>query len=457
MGHLNHYQQMDRVRGVSDLENQKLFVGIDLCNDYTQITCYDERIYEPVPVGNDFGDEEYHRIPTMVARKENSRDWIYGEEANAAMEASASMETNASTETLVSMEKGDTVVAKDILTHIQSGEPYVIWGEETAPEFLLEKFLRFILRLLKKDYPNDTIKKLVITVEEKQPELLAAIYGGLEKLGLHKDRVAVFGHRQSYMYYALSQNRELWMNDVGLFEYTQKGLRYYQISIDRRSERLIAGVREKECSDTLTYDFLQEEEPAVIKQAFLNVAGTLLHRQLVSTLYVTGEGFEHEFAKEALVELCTGRRVFKGQNLYTKGACYAARELSGEGKLSDCIFLDEEMVESNVSIRIYKDAKMDDMVLVKAGTPWYDVDEEIQFIPDDEDEILLTTQNVMKRERKSHLLSLIGIVGRENRMTRFSLRIRFADAGTCIVTLKDLGFGSYVATSNRIWERTIAL
>ena len=115
------------------------------------------------------------------------------------------------------------------------------------------------------------------------------------------------------------------------------------------------------------------------------------------------------------------------------------------------------MIESNISIRVYKDAKQEEIMLANAGTAWYEIDKSIDFIPDDEDEIQLTTQNVMKREKKAHLLSLVGIAGRENRMTRFTIRIRFADVKTCIVTLKDNGFGEYVPSSNRIWERTIKL
>lgn len=420
-------------------DNQRLLVGIDLCNDYTQITCYDERIFEPVPVGNDFGEEEYKRIPTVAAVRQDTKEWLFGEQAKA----------------LAEEEK--TQVLTDIVDHICEGETYQVWGVEKDGTQVLGKFLRYVLMLLKKDYPNDTIKKLVISVEEKKQPLLQAVYAGLEKLGIYKDRVSIQGHKQSYMYYALSQNRELWMNDVGLFEYTKKGLHYYQISIDRRSVKLIVGVKEKECSDTMDYALLQEADSEDVKQAFLNVAGALLHRQLVSTLYVTGEGFEYDFAKDALVELCNGRRVFKGQNLYTKGACYAARELSGGGKLEGCIFLDDEMIESNISIRVYKDAKQEEIMLANAGTAWYEIDKSIDFIPDDEDEIQLTTQNVMKREKKAHLLSLVGIAGRENRMTRFTIRIRFADVKTCIVTLKDNGFGEYVPSSNRIWERTIKL
>ena len=202
---------------------------------------------------------------------------------------------------------------------------------------------------------------------------------------------------------------------------------------------------------------LAEENEEQIAYAFLNAANTVLYKQLVTTIYITGSGFEAPWANEALQKLCAGRRVFRGQNLFTKGACYAARELSGEGKLDYCLFLDEEMIASNVSIRLYHDAAMQDVLLAKAGTLWADVDCSVDVIPDDEDEIQIIIQDVLKHETRAHMLSLSGFAGRKNKMTRFTIRLRFADRNTCIVTLKDNGFGEFCPSSNRVWERYIKL
>ena len=72
----------------------------------------------------------------------------------------------------------------------------------------------------------------------------------------------------------------------------------------------------------------------MLSYAFLNAAQTALHKQYVTTIYVTGKGFEGEWSNEALKELCMGRRIFRGQNLFTHGSCYAAIELSGMGRIS---------------------------------------------------------------------------------------------------------------------------
>ncbi len=50
-----------------------------------------------------------------------------------------------------------------------------------------------------------------------------------------------------------------------------------------------------------------------------------------------------------------------------------------------------------------------------------------------------------------------GIWGRTDRKARISMRIRFAGADRCIITVRDKGFGEMFPSSYRIWEETIML
>lgn len=70
-----------------------------------------------------------------------------------------------------------------------------------------------------------------------------ALKGALNRIGIGEDRYVIQLHQQSYMYYALSQKKELWLNDVALFEFGRDGLFYSQIHIDRRNIPYIVGVK----------------------------------------------------------------------------------------------------------------------------------------------------------------------------------------------------------------------
>lgn len=420
-------------------ENRKLMVGMDLCDDVTQLSCCKMESDEAMPVGRVVGREREYECPTVLSFHPDRREWLFG------------------TDALVEEDKGKVILFRHMIQQISRTREVTAGDMTITGVDALSRFFVKILSCLKEYFPNETILKLVVTVFDNNDNLRETIAEAMKQIGIDSDRLVIQPHRQSYMYYALCQKRELWMNDVGLFEFGREGMFYSQLHIDRRSVPYIVGVRQKDLSDTINWDMMEHDSSFRIEYAFLNLANTQLHKQMVTTIYVSGEGFDGKWADKALKQLCTGRRVFRGSNLFTKGACYAAREFAGQGPMKDFLFLDEEMIYNNISMRVYCDAKMQELMLAKAGTPWKDVDVSVDIIPDNEEEIQLTTHNVLQHETKVHLLSLEGFDDRQNKMTRFTVRLRFADASHCIVTLKDNGFGEFCPSSNRIWERYITL
>lgn len=417
-------------------KTNQLLVGIDLGQKVTQISCFDRKTYEAVPIGvpDEYREETCYEIPSAIKWMPDTGIWR------------------------LCCQMGDgseEIVFEDLLTLAES-ETCECKGHSIATAEIIERYLLKLLHVINVQFPNEMLERLVITVPGKTPELVKKLQKAGQSLGIWPDRMTIQNYRLSYMYYAVSQPKELWLNNVGLFSFDRNRLLYSQIHIDRRTLPWIVGVTEKDLTDQLDYSML--EDPGVDSTyAFVTTAGTVLHKQMVTTLYVTGEAFEGAWAEEALQQLCNGRRVFRGQNIYTKGACYAARELSGAGKLEQCMFLDEEMITANVSLRVYHEAQMQDLVLAKAGSVWDEVDVSVDVIPDKEYAIQITAQDVIKHQTNAHMLSLSGFAGRENKTTRFTVRVRFADRETCIVTLKDNGFGEVSPTSNRIWERCIKL
>ncbi|MCI7060933.1 MAG: DUF5716 family protein [Lachnospiraceae bacterium] len=420
-------------------EDRKLLVGVDLCNDHSQISCYRRDVDKIISVGHLLGREREYECPTVLSYHPVKKEWLFG------------------TEALMASEREEVYLFRDILKQIDEKNCVEAGDMKLDPVMVLMRYFVKLLSCLKEYFPSETIRRLVVSVSQKTDNIVNAIKGALCEMGIGEERFVIQLHQQSYMYYALSQKKELWMNDVGLFEFGREGLFYSQIHIDRRNIPYIVDVKRVDLSQSLNWDMMEHDSSFKMEYAFVNLANTQMHKQLVTTIYVTGEGFQGEWANAALSQLCSGRRVFRGNNLFTKGACAAAREFAGEGILKDFLFLDQEMIYTSISLKVYRDARQQELELVKAGTPWREVDVRVDFIPDDESELQLTVQNVLRRETTVHLLSLEGFENRMNKMTRFTLRLRFADTSHCIVTLKDDGFGEYYSSSNRIWERYLSL
>lgn len=417
-------------------EERSLLVGVDLCEDFSQISCFNSVSLEPESICYD-GECERYLVPTVLFYKRDTAEWFFGEEALAVMQ----------------QEQG--VFIKNIL-NIASRQDFVeIDGQKVKPVFLLEKFLKRLLNMLKPEYPNNTIRKLVVTVKDKNMILIQNIYEALQNLGISKVRASVESHEQSFVHFSMNQPKELRVNDIALFDFSEDGLMFYQLSINRRTTPHSVVLKKRDFRETLSYDLLKEDPTREhVAYIFESIAINALHKQIVSTVYVTGKGFEGGWCKDTLKTLCDGRRVFVGQNLYVKGAGYAAREAIGEGKRKEYLYLGDEVLGVNISMPLYTKSQMTEYLLVTAGTAWYNAAKVISFIPDGELEVELKIEHVIGNQVSSHFISMDGL-RHLSRKSRVEMSVEFTDVHTCVVTLRDKGFGELYPSSNRVWEKMI--
>jgi len=410
---------------------KKILVGYDLCNEYAQISCYSYKTYEPVSISDKDGSGI---IPNVLYLNSNNA-WSYGVDA------------------IKESQEEDGTVINDIFGKINSGKVYKYRNESVTGIDLLEKFLRRTLSIVKKHFPNDLISNLVITTKTMDKSLVNALYEALERIGILKDRAKVISHSESYVYYALNMGKELWVNDVALFDFSKSSFTYYQISINRRIKPMIAGIIKKDFSNVLDYSMINEN----IVYAFENILNRAMYKQIISTVYFTGEGFIGEWANESIKDLCQGRRVFIGQNMYSKGACYAAKEDSGDTSLHDYIILSSEMITSTISIMVYDKSKYKEIQLIGKPMLWQDVDESLEIILDNQREIEFTIRNIMTKDFNKINLILDVLPERPNKMTRILIKAICPKEDRVNIEVVDLGFGEFYPSSGKTWKLTVDL
>lgn len=420
-------------------ENNRILVGYDLCDNYSQIGFYNTKLFEPTTI--EYGREGNNdRIPTVMAVTDDTKEWLFGEDAVKA----------------VKLQNAQPV--DNILEHIRKKEKYIIFEKEFEPVEILAKYFTKTLLLLKKIFPSQTIGQLVVTVKDTNPVLVEGIFAALRILGLEKDRVSVLSHAQSYTYYALSQKKELWMNDVALFDFDSEGLKYYQIKIDRQHRPITVGINSTDYTEMLSYDLFGVMYDEQLQYIFENITRTALYKQIISTIYVTGVGFDKPWAEDIIKNLCVGRRGFIGQNLFSGGACYAAKNMAGdEDKFADFMFLSEDMITGTISVWTYSDATKKELIFSRMATPWYEADSSHEFILDDLDEIEIMVKNDVRNTKKSHFIVLDGLPKRPAKTTRIRIRVKFLDPKSCVVTIKDMGFGEIYKGTDRVWEKIITI
>lgn len=417
-------------------QQHNLLVGYDLSNDYTQISCFNHNTFAPETIKFDY-DSDKELLDTVMAMNKETKEWVIADEA------------------IRAGKEGKAVLVSNIVNAVKANKNIKVMDNWMNPVELLSIYFRKTLSLIKRYYPNEAIHRLEVCIADTNINLVQGIFEALDKIGISKDRVSVQNHSQSFLYYALSQKKELWMNDVALFDFGLGGLKYYQISIDRRHRPITVGVSVRDYSDELSFKMLNELSEEELEEKFKNIASVAIHKQIISTVYLTGKGFVAKWVNNTLDVFGSGKRIFKGINLFAEGACYAAKINTEPNKFADYVFLSEDMVTTAISVNAYCEAKEQELIFVKTATPWYEADKTYEFILDNTNEIEIVVRDDLKNTKISNILYLDMNCARPNKTTRVRMRVRYLNPKVCVVTIKDLGFGEFYKTTNRIWEKIL--
>lgn len=269
------------------------------------------------------------------------------------------------------------------------------------------------------------------------------------ELGLDEETVHFQGTEEACIYFALNQERNLWNNDVIFFDFSKNGLTYYSLHTDKGRSSITAYL-ETERLTGVEFDHPSDKE-------FLRLAKERMEKRLISTVYLIGEGFYlGDWAKESLKYLCSRRRVFKGLNLYTKGASYAAYDRTHARAFDQVLFLCANRLKASVGIPVTIKGEQRMLYLAKAGMSWYEARALIEAIPDEAEEITVVRKG-WKGDEAEETISLYNFPARERRMTRLEISLEFLNERHGVVTVKDLGFGSVERASGASVRKDIML
>ncbi|MBO6066499.1 MAG: hypothetical protein J6P36_08795 [Lachnospiraceae bacterium] len=417
-------------------EGRPIVIGFDLSPEMTQIAV-SRGGEEPESVSVSSTSGQF-LIPTVLCVRNDSGDWLFGEEAIRCKNRNAG------------------VFIDDLLGKAEREESVYIRDVEYTPRNFLERFFRKIMVVLRQKYTSDSVEHVVVSMRDPSDKLIQMVTDAMGTTGIRRDHIRVRSHLQNFMFYAVCQKKELWVNDVGLFEFNENGLTYTQLSTAKKIAPITVTAQITDLSTLLDNNMLETMPDNQLAYCFRTITDKVLYRQILSTIYVTGKGFEGAWSDEVLKSLAAGRRVFKGMNLYAKGAAYFGLYENAED-MRDFLFLTEDMIRSTIAIRMFKDNQIADYPMVRAGTRWSEVNAKTVGILDDTEEVYFTIYHTVKKDSQHVVMSLKTLHGRENKTTRVSIGIRCLDRETAVITVKDLGFGHFYPNTYRVWEKIVTI
>ena len=410
-------------------------IGIDLCRDITQLCVFNGEtgVVDSIPLSS---DKQSTRVKTAMTYSEEQNDWLIFSPLHEGR-------------------SGMTVV-DNLYDILLTGETVTIGNEVFEPKKLFARFLRRLVFSLNRDCESRDIKGITVTVKKIDPELKKNISEGLEFYGITPDRYRICDHIESFMYYVVMQNKDIWINDVGLFDFDEDEFKFYMLHFGRKQKPLSILADSTDFSSTVRYDMLNEEDDIRIKYAFENVCGIMLHKQTVSAVYATGVGFEGTWADDILKKISTGRRIFRGLNLYVKGAAYVSKLFFTGGK-EEFLVIGEDDLKSNMSLRAISHSEQIEVPFGKVGQKYYEAGGSVEVILDNTNEIDFMLHNALKKDSFFAIMTLDALPVRKNKTTRVSVSVRFPSRNEAVVTVRDEGFGAVRPTDYRIWEQVINL
>jgi hypothetical protein len=188
-------------------------------------------------------------------------------------------------------------------------------------------------------------------------------------------------------------------------------------------------------------------------EKFLNILQKLCSGRIISSAYLLGDGFRTEWNEQSLQFLCHNRRVFKGNNLFSRGACYGLLEKFEPSEMGQKhVFLGKDKLKSNIGMNVYRQGKETYYALLDAGENWYEVHKECDFLLEREKELAFVITPVNGKEREVREILLQGGSMQDAPFTRYHMEISMCSPDTVQVRVADLGFGELFSSSGQVWE-----
>ena len=410
-----------------DKKNNAYYLGIDLCDTYAMVSFYQLNMEEPDTVSTIAGSENY-RIPLILARRKNVGMWYYGDEAR-------------------KMAKTSEVLCVDCLLQRAINKEKILVGDTSYDAVeLLALFLKKVMELPQKLGTSMHVERLAITVERLTKENMEVFWKVANKLELTEEHFMVIDHKESFYYFVLSQQKEVWNHDVFLFSCEGDMLFSYDLKRDVRTTPQVVTIRESAPQQ------LGENRDA----SFSNIMTEAFMNRIVSSVYLVGDGFDGDWMKNSVKIMCSGRRAFIGKNLFCKGACYAAA-IRDRQNLWPYIYMGENEMKFNLSLKVKEKGNVAFYNLISAGKNWFEAKGACEVILSGAPEIDFWKQLPNSREAIIETLELTDLPKRPDRTTRLRITATSVSDDKIEIEIKDLGFGEFFRATDKIWRHTMVM
>lgn len=425
------------------LHKGSVLAGYDLGERYSQISYCIYGQEDVDTVATVVGTKQYN-IPTMLCKRKGVNQWFYGKDAV----------RNAGEE--------DMIPVENLLALAKKGEDVELEGESYDPAALLTLFVKRSMALMNFIAPVEKIDAIMFTVEETDDRMVEVLSQVSANMGLKTPYIYFQSHTESFYAFVLHQPADLWYHQVIACEHDGLRLKIYRMECNKRTTPVVVLIEEQTYETLVIPEDTEEEQIRqdayqLADERFLGILQTLCDGRMVSAVYLLGDGFRVGWQERSLRFLCHNRRVFQGNNLFSRGACYGLLEKLEPSEVGQGhVFLGKDMLKANIGMQVMRQGKESYYALLDAGQNWYELYKECDLLLAKEKELqfVVTPLNGRNVETKTIRLEQGGTGAP---FTRYRMEMKMSAPDQVTVKVTDLGFGELFVSEGRVWEQTFQI
>lgn len=402
-----------------------IYFGIDLGKENTILSFFDDSKKEPESVSTIMGSKEY-QIPTVIAKRIGIEQWFYGKEAKEILQI------------------GNVSEIFDLVSKALNDEEVILDDKNYKARDLFCMYLNYLLSISGLPYTKEYNSFLIITVPTLSTDVIELCSLIAKNLDIDENHIFIIDYMEAFYYYALNQEKETYLKNVILFECDSEEVKYDIMTLNREKSPIYVDVKSG-------IKMLQGEKKDT---AFYNIVTNMDVLRNSSSVYLVGEGFDGGWMQDSMKYLLSGRRVFIGKNLYSKGACFYGY-IKNENIPWNYFYIGNNELKLSVSLKVTENNEMKFYVLQKMGENWFKSKSECEVILIGDNEIDFWVQRVNKRENKIEKIVLTELPKRETATTRLKISSKAVSDKEVVVNISDLGFGEISPSSGLKWKYKI--
>ncbi|MBR3806808.1 MAG: hypothetical protein IKJ15_00330 [Lachnospiraceae bacterium] len=411
-------------------QSDRVVLGYDLDDFNAQISYCPLNSYDAETVSSVMGNQIYD-IPTVLCKRLEVNQWYYGREA------------------LRQAEAGAGTLVEGLFEKARKGIPVVVEDEEYDPVLLLSLFVKKSISILSAVVPLSKIAGVMFTTNTIDEQTVKIFNTIVEGLALKTKRIYFQSHVESLYYYTIHQPKDVWNGQVLACEYEKDMMITHRLEFNRNTTPIVA-FSETECFNNI--------EIGNKDRNFLNILHKNCDGRYVSSIQLIGNGYKEEWYKDSLKYMCVNRRVFAGNNLYSKGACYGILEkLSPSDVGKEYIYLGKDKLKTNIGMEVLKRGQTSYLALLDAGVNWYESKAEAEVIMQEDNVLQFKISSLIGNKVYMETMVLNELAERKKGTNRVRLQIEMVSDNKAYVVVEDLGFGEFYASTNQVWEKEILL